>query len=226
MDEVPQQVLSMGFERASLANQRRVSPSRVFAKDADATLPFLAFYRHSLWADPHIYPAYVAAISASLLLLHGLWAFKLTQRLRSALTGYKHVEENDALDDGELSGWPRFLARVGGTQIFAYKLSRLVATLALTGLVVYAAAEHAWSKFDLAMSGTLVRIDIPCDDVYPHTDSEIDLLDFTGFLQRRCPAEMCTARVLSSHGGDVCGHRVVRLPRHMASYDDYSPSRR
>ena len=72
--------------------------------------------------------------------------------------GYKAIEQDEVTNDGfgEVSRWSGFLERVGSREIFAYKLTRLVATLALIGCVVYTMGDHAWNTFDLVVSATLV----------------------------------------------------------------------
>ena len=80
----------------------------------------------------------------------------MVQSLRSVLTrsNLKQVgsDEDGALDAEEVS----FLKRVGGAQILAFKLSRFVATLTLTGLVARTAVEHAWDVPDVVLTVTSV----------------------------------------------------------------------
>lgn len=102
-------------------------------------------------------PAYVAAISAVLLILHAV----AVSRSRTTLTSYVVPSENDTgLDASEPTVWRRHVARVGGPRILAHRVLRLSAILVLTVLAINTGVGNGWTRFDVALVATMVCVGI------------------------------------------------------------------
>ncbi|KAF7797042.1 hypothetical protein EIP86_008234 [Pleurotus ostreatoroseus] len=108
----------------------------------------------SFWLDPRIYPAYVAALSVVWLVLHGIFTSKPVRKLRAALTSYTPPEDVKPTIPADL--WERTFGKTGSITIFVFKFVRLLATIALTVLVLYTAWKDGWTKFDMALGATLI----------------------------------------------------------------------
>ena len=92
------------------------------------------------------------------------------KKLRSFVTGYKPVAEDDIpLEATETSAWRKHLVSVGGTTIFVFKLSRLLAVAALTGLVVFTSVKGR-TVYDLTLVATLVRASSNADSGFRRAD--------------------------------------------------------
>ena len=110
----------------------------------------------SFWLNPQIYPVYAVAFSATTLVLHGILVSKPMKRLRATWASSVPVNDSLAVPDTRT---PRgqCIARVGGPAIFAWKVARLLATLALFALAVHTAVQAAWTTFDVVKVVSLVR---------------------------------------------------------------------
>ncbi|KAJ3558885.1 hypothetical protein NM688_g664 [Phlebia brevispora] len=111
---------------------------------------------HSSWTDPRLYPAYVGAASAILLILRGISTCKRAQRLQETLSSQESPPE-DARGPvaPEAGSWRKLTTRASDTSVVVFKFTRLAATLALTGLSLYTLL-HGGTWYDVALTVTLI----------------------------------------------------------------------
>ncbi|KAJ7286214.1 hypothetical protein C8J57DRAFT_1446843 [Mycena rebaudengoi] len=104
---------------------------------------FAAFSNASRWEDTLIIPAVVAALSAALLFVHLLWASVWGRKLRAFVSKSAQAESSPGA------------APPVGTVIFAFKLVRLVACLALLGLSLASLALTETHESETGRMGVL-----------------------------------------------------------------------
>lgn len=118
---------------------------------------------HSIWLNPQLCPAYVAVLSASLLVTWGICASGHIAQFKARITTSAPPTRRSedaflAYDAAETSWWRRHISRAGGSVILTFKFLRFIATASSLGLSTYTAVHDGWPKFGIVMLGTLVRV--------------------------------------------------------------------
>lgn len=189
---------------------------------------------NSIWRDERVFPAYIAAISALSLLVHGIVTSQIVQRLRAKWSLKNGTELDASVDEDVVTAepttrWERAKHRgkvVGGPAVFAFKLIRLAVVVALCIVTIVSVVRTSWAWYNIALVATVVRF-------LMHSP-------FTPIRQAKCmyTGVLCTAR--SSQRVRSCRHKPdlfvtphygsarrlchVRISRHMASDDVLPPS--
>ncbi|KAJ7139685.1 hypothetical protein C8R44DRAFT_867802 [Mycena epipterygia] len=116
------------------------SPFTVPSASVDAVVSLFTAKSHTVWQDTLILPALVAAASAVLLLLHLFLASAWGRKLRAFVFRRPEPEVVDPVPAlhpvGLVAEIKEHVAHHGGAVIFAFKLVRLSACLALLGLSI------------------------------------------------------------------------------------------
>ncbi|KAK7064563.1 ATP-binding cassette transporter [Favolaschia claudopus] len=130
-----------------------------FAVDHLSVAPLASFFTSkngSLPKDTFIVPAAVSAVSVVLLLVHLFWASVWGRKLRVFLFKTSESENTEPIaipPVGLVAELKEHVSRHGGAVIFAYKLVRLVACLALLGLSIASLAITETQKSESGHAG-------------------------------------------------------------------------
>lgn len=118
---------------------------------------FSSPYLISLWSDTLIFPAYAAAASAFILILHIILLSKPLKKLYNRLSPSSEpsVEQTTAIPPtGVVPEFKEHISQHGGPTIFAFKVARFLGCLALLGLSVTSLVIDEISKTtDVGIAG-------------------------------------------------------------------------
>ncbi|KAG5653499.1 hypothetical protein H0H81_012709 [Sphagnurus paluster] len=90
-----------------------------------------------LFANSLAIPAYVAVLSATVLIVHLVWTSNVFKRTKSRILSTPIDSEDSEENLMQTSGIGDHIKQHGGNIIFAYKIARLVGCLTLLGLTIY-----------------------------------------------------------------------------------------
>ncbi len=102
----------------------------------------------SLWANDYLFPAYLCAISALILVVHRVACSAIVQRLATRLLVFRKppIEQEESDDaqleivssphEGIVNDIKTHIVSLGGPTIFVYKILRLLGCLALVALTI------------------------------------------------------------------------------------------
>lgn len=103
------------------------------------------------WKDERFFPAYVAAVSVTVLGIQGILSTELVRRLFSKNT-LENSNEQIAVQEQPTS----WFGKRGSATMFTFKFTRLLALIALFALTVVSAADIRWKSYDVALVLTSV----------------------------------------------------------------------
>ncbi|THH11785.1 hypothetical protein EW145_g436 [Phellinidium pouzarii] len=143
-----QRARKMGSSTAQVVLDMIAASPAMFASATNETFPFLCWYKiRSFWKDELLFPAYFAALSATLLVLYAVVSSKpfrsLLKRPEKDLDDDSSSHEDDSTVEIETSPRAGIIADImthvnamGGPVIFFYKMLRLAGCLALVGFTM------------------------------------------------------------------------------------------